>query len=49
MRKKDFTTISNRAINEDKAFIKASTSKTTDIKLSSAELYIDPLLEALLY
>ena len=49
MRKKDSTTISSGAVDEGSASTKASTSRTINVKLSSAESYIDPLLEALLY
>jgi hypothetical protein len=49
VRKKDSTTISSGAVNKGRASTKASTSRTIDVKLSSAEPYADPLLEALLY
>ena len=49
VRKKDSTTISSRAVDKGRASTKVSTSRTIDVKLSSVEPYVDPLLEALLY
>ena len=48
MRKKD-STISSGAVDKGRASTKASTSRTINVKLSSAEPYIDPSPEALLH
>ena len=49
VRKKDSTTTSSGAMDKGRASTKVSTSRTINIKLSSAEPYTDPPPEALLY
>ena len=47
--KKDSTTISSGAVDKGRASTKVSTSRTINVKLSSAEPYTDPPLEAPLH
>ena len=49
VRKKDSTTTSSGAVDKGRASAEVSTSRTIDVKLSSAEPHADPPPEALLH